>query len=476
MSARAMLTAAAAACSVGLDEEEDAMPTAPERIVVVSDLHMAPPGPLDSFKTGDVLADLVDSLRSADIPADRTLLVMNGDTFDFLQIEDRPAMLDAAGVAALVQRVLAEIGDMDWGARLYDGLTRFTDRGGHWLVIPGNHDPELHHPDAAAMLAHATGVDPARVTVHGAAEPWRAMLGNREIVIGHGNRSDPFNDIDPAAWQAAMAHGQPVPSLPPGSRLVLDTVNAFKRAGHRFVDALKPEMPGVLLLLLYIDRTLALRHLPGVAGNGAAALLRAVHRVIHNGGPTLAPGSTTQRAPADLLVQALQDALLPQERPAAASLLRDFEDWLEHGDTAAAPAGSLASHGGFRAWLLRNALRLLSYDYSFFDPGALGSTDRAIIDDLLPEGGPARVVVAGHTHAARHHVMTGGRVYINTGTWTDLMRFPGPDGNLTAWIDALEAGHVDREPLPSFADLTAENAVLHGVEMQPSASGPKDAP
>jgi hypothetical protein len=317
------------------------------------------------------------------------------------------------------------------------------------------------------MLARATGVDAANITAHGAAEPWRDTLGSREIVIGHGNRSDPFNDIDPDVWQATLARGQQMPSLPPGSRLVLDTVNAFKRAGHRFVDALKPEMPGVLLLLLYIDRALALRHLPGVAGNGVVALLRAVRRAIQGGGPTLAPGSTNQREPADLLVQALQDAFVPQERPAAASLLRDFEDWLEHGDTAAAPAGSLASHGGFRAWLLRKALRLLSYDYSFFDPGALGSTDRAVIDELLPAGAPARVVVAGHTHAARHHVMAGGGVYINTGTWTDLMRLPGPDDDLTAWIDALEAGRVDRVQRPSFADLTAGDAVLRAVDTRP---------
>jgi UDP-2,3-diacylglucosamine pyrophosphatase LpxH len=458
--------------SAGFYEEEDVMPAAPERIVVVSDLHMAPPGPLDSFRTGNVLADLVDSLRAADVPTERTLLVMNGDTFDFLQIEDRPAILDSDGVAVLVRRVLAEIGNIDWGKRLYDALTRFTDRGGHWLVIPGNHDPELHHPDAVAMLAGATGADPARVTVHGAAEPWRTTLGDRDLVIGHGNRSDPFNDIDPAAWQTALARGEQTPPLPPGSRLVLDTVNAFKRADHRFVDALKPEMPGVLLLLLYIDRALALRNLPGVAGNGASALGRAVRRAIQGGGPTLAPRSPSQREPVDLLVQSLQDALLPQERAAATGLLRSFEEWLEHGDTAAAPAGSLASHGGVRAWLLRKALRLLSYDFSFFDPGALGSTDRAIIEELLPEGGPPRVVVAGHTHAARYRVMAGGRVYINTGTWTDLMRLPSPDDDLAEWIDALEAGRVAHEQRPSFADITADDTVLRAVDT--GASVPRD--
>jgi 3',5'-cyclic AMP phosphodiesterase CpdA len=468
------MLAVAGVPSVGLVDEEALMLAAPERIVVVSDLHMAPPGPLDSFKTGDVLAKLVARLRSADVPADRTLLVMNGDTFDFLQIEARPATLAAAGVAALVERVLAEIRATDWGQKLYDALKHFTAEGGHWLVIPGNHDPELHHPDAAALLARGTRADPGRVTVHRDPGPWHTTLGHREIVIGHGHRSDPFNDIDPAAWQAALAAGAQTPPLPPGSRLVLDTINAFKRAGHGFVDALKPEMPGVLLLLLYIDRALALGHLPGAIGNGAVTLLRAVRRAIQGGGPTLVPGSAHPQEPADLLVQALQDALLPGERPAATSLLRSFESWLEHGDMAAAPAGSLASHGGVRAWLLRKALRLLSYDFSFFDPGALGATDRAIIAELLPAGGPARVVVAGHTHAARYRVMPGG-VYINTGTWTDLMRLPGPDDDLSAWIDALETGRVDRNPRPSFADITAGDAILHGVDTRPATSAREEA-
>jgi hypothetical protein len=216
--------------------------------------------------------------------------------------------------------------------------------------------------------------------------------------------------------------------------------------------------------------------LPGAIGNGAVALLRALRRAIQGGGPTLVPGSASQREPADLLVLALQEALLPEERPAAISLLRSLEGWLEHGDTAAAPAGSLASHSGVRAWLLRKALRLLSYDFSFFDPGALGSTDRAIIEEFLPEGGPARVVVAGHTHAARHRVMAGGRVYINTGTWTDLMRLPGPADDLTAWIDALEAGRVAHEQRPSFADITAEVAVLRAVDTRASVPRDRTAP
>ena len=443
-----------------------------QRIVVVSDLHMAPPGPLDSFRAGHALTRLVASLGQGDIPVDRTTMIMNGDTFDFLQVDDRPAELDGTSVARLIETTLDAIAGTEWGAELFGALADFIARGGQWVVVPGNHDPELHHPGAASLLARAldkssAGV-PAGLRIHSDLQPWRAQVGELEVVVGHGHRSDSFNDIDPVAWREAMSRDRPAPPLPPGSRLVLDTVNGFKRAGHRFVDMLKPEMPGVMLLLLYIDRSLALKHLPGVAGTAKSALWR---RAMNNGGPALAPGAAagpTVGVPpgsvpdlaGDLLVRALLDSMTEQEQDMRNYLLGGVEEWIEHGDAGAAAPGSLADHGGIRAWLLRKALWFFSYEYTFFDPGALGAIDRAVIAEALPHGSGPRVVVAGHTHAARYHALDGERFYINTGTWTDLMKLPGRGDDLAAWIDDLEATGGDRIQRLSFADITAEGAIL----------------
>lgn len=67
---------------------------------------------------------------------------------------------------------------------------------------------------------------------------------------------------------AALKSGADSFPLPWGSQLVLGPLRHFKQAldpatGTRrfaFLDALKPEMPGVLLLLLALDPQLVLGH------------------------------------------------------------------------------------------------------------------------------------------------------------------------------------------------------------------------
>ena len=55
-----------------------------------------------------------------------------------------------------------------------------------------------------------------------------------------------------------------------------------------------------------------------------------------------------------------------------------------------------------------------------------------------------------------------GRVYLNTGTWMDLMKLPplGDDAAAEAWIDQLEAGDVERVRRRTYAEVTEEGARL----------------
>lgn len=86
--------------------------------------------------------------------------------------------------------------------------------------------------------------------------------------------------------------------------------------------------------------------------------------------------------------------------------------------------GTLARHGGARRWLARAWLRSLSEDGSFFDQNSFNDVDREVLREHLPDGTGPRVVLCGHTHAARLHHMGADSVYINTGTWIDLMKPP----------------------------------------------------
>jgi hypothetical protein len=63
---------------------------------------------------------------------------------------------------------------------------------------------------------------------------------------------------------------------------------------------------------------------------------------------------------------------------------------------------------------------------AFFNTKIASEDDRRIIDRYLPEGSGPMIAIFGHTHATRHLRLDGGREYLNTGTWMDLMKLEGP--------------------------------------------------
>jgi UDP-2,3-diacylglucosamine pyrophosphatase LpxH len=437
------------------------------RIAVLSDVHISPPGPLASFHAGDKLASLLARLRS-DHGVDT--LVLAGDVFDFLALPTATATMHPEQVPAFVSQALSDVSQIDWGKQIFDALGALAVAGTQIVVIPGNHDPELAHPDVPAILRARCGlaVDDRRLDVYLGSGPWRTAAGVLEVVIGHGHRGDPWNDIDPAMVLHHATTNPPLPlQLPLGSRLVVGAMRAF-RDQYTFVDALKPEMPGVALLLAYLDPTLAMKHLPGVATFGARAWVGGLQRRLQRG-PTLPAGPPAARsAPQppsdiDLLAAALFDALAAAER--TPGTIAAVEGWLAgHGASA---AGTLASHGGGR-FLLRAALRLLGRNGTAFDQARVDDADEAIIAEHLPSGCGARVVIAGHTHAARQIRLDADRTYINTGTWTDLIPWPplGADDDAKRFIDDLEANNI-----PVLRRLTWALIDEHGAQLLDETGG-----
>ena len=432
------------------------------RTAVLSDLHISPPGPLTSFHVGDELAGLISRLRS-----EHTVdtLVLAGDVFDFLALPTSTATMYPAQVPAFVGQAFDDIHATEWGKKLFEALGALARAETKIIVIPGNHDPELAHPEVPAILRVRCGlvVDDRRLDIYLEPGPWRATAGSLEIVVGHGHRGDPWNDIDPATVLHHATTNPPLPlELPLGSRLVVGAMREF-RDKHAFVDALKPETPGVPLLLLYLDPLLALKHLPGVATLRARAFIGGLKRRLAKGptlGATFSPPAAPSAPPndSDLVAGALFDALVPDERTDGS--IAAIEDWL--GGHHPGAAGTLASHGGGRQYILRAALRLLGRGGTAFDQTRLDGADEAIIAEHLPAGCGPRVVIAGHTHAARHVRLDADRKYINTGTWSDLIPWPplGSDEDAKAFIDELEANKV-----PPLRRLTWALVNEHGARL-----------
>ncbi len=119
--------------------------------------------------------------------------------------------------------------------------------------------------------------------------------------------------------------------------------------------------------------------------------------------------------------------------------------------------------------MLRAFLRAASDEGRFFDRTYRSEDCIALTKAKMPKDGSPCVVIGGHTHAAREVVISAEQVYLNTGTWTDLMAFPDivDDAALRTWIDDLDEGIVPRLRHLTWAEVTPEKVGLH--EFSPCA-------
>ena len=109
-----------------------------ERVLLVSDLHMATPGgPFpDPFGHDLAFARALDDFARSPL---RTRLVLLGDIVDFLLAA--PAARPAAGPVDLAVAKLDAIAGAHRG--VFDAIARFARAGHHVEIVPGNHDREL---------------------------------------------------------------------------------------------------------------------------------------------------------------------------------------------------------------------------------------------------------------------------------------------------------------------------------------------
>ncbi|MBF0148368.1 MAG: metallophosphoesterase [Magnetococcales bacterium] len=453
-----------------------------ERLLVVSDVHLCShDGPPQQMWRSliDFLQQHMDSVST---------LLLDGDCFDFLPLPNRPHHLDLAGAAQFVNREWECLSRDRWGATFFQTLSQWVGKGGQLVLIPGNHDLELYHPQVEEVL-HARlqlwdATQKARCRIHRDDAPWQTRIGEWQVSALHGDAVDPWNRVDVTGLQKSLREGKPVHPLPVGSRLVLDHINQFKRAmdpktGNRrfpFVDHLKPEIPGLLLLLFYLDPILTLTHVSkGLVFHGVqmayqeivAAFMRELRGILQGNVLLLSDTPPRDEEEGDgaevlrLICQTLVHNLPPEVRSAPNRLIRPLEDWLR------SPGNELECREGTLGWpnegknaLLRAAIRALGGGASFFDPSIPVPYDTAIIERHPPRAGSRSILIAGHTHGARFLDRGTNGYYVNTGTWTGLIRLPGENDNLNQWIQALTSQTVETMTRFTFAEITAAGVCL----------------
>jgi UDP-2,3-diacylglucosamine pyrophosphatase LpxH len=476
------------------------MATPSRQVYIISDLHLGgaydPPGRGFRLCTHtEALVEFVNRLTEKPCRP-KIELIINGDTVDFLAEQNAqgvkwtPFTTDQVGAL----KKLNDIAVRD--SAFFGALKAFLGKGHRLVILLGNHDLELCLPRVREQLEELLGAD-QRSDYEFIYDGEAYTVG--EALIEHGNRYDKFNVVDYDALRrlrALLSRQQPVPEKyafnpPAGSKMVSDVINPIKES-YRFVDLLKPESGAVVPLLLALEPkykeviTRVVRHAVQAAEHRmeGAALPRFggdIHANpddaagdfgsdISSGGI----GAMIPPAPAPL-TQLLNDVLGPD-----AAVFQQRAQ-LVPSDTSAigSDISTFDATVGFARLLLGGnpatleqrlpalfmAMRALKYDRSF-DPKVETATEyRDAAEELV--GDKFEYVIFGHTHQAKDVDLGGGRRYLNTGTWADVLRFPedifggnaeGARGRLLEFAECMQRGDFSRWTLfrPTYVRLDVD--------------------
>jgi UDP-2,3-diacylglucosamine pyrophosphatase LpxH len=441
-------------------------------LIVISDMHLGGAAPdanspgfqICSAEGQKLLADFLGWIAEEHRPTSPIHLVVNGDSVDFLAEE--PFAAFTADQLAAEEKLKAIIGRT---RPIWDAFRAVVAAGVEVTFTLGNHDLELALPRPRQLLRETLG--PGRVDL---------VFDNSAVVVGdvlieHGNRYDGWNAVRHDALRrirSAVSRGETAEEfpLPPGSVLVINVMNQLKQE-FRFIDLLKPEQEAVLPMIAAF-KPAAIPELRRIAG-----LLWQANRVPYRDDGTpddpdmiaarapaaATPTSDVESRTAAALITADRLARDPSFDPDEISMAGVAKGILDRWRAKTQKAERLALvdtvYEALQSWL--------GADFKAFN------TDYEQANYLKAVRTSAQhkfsAVLYGHTHLAKRFAIEGTEtVYINTGTWADLMAVPravlsGSDMSeakrqLGVFLDDLAGNRLDRwkQVLPTFARLRIE--------------------
>lgn len=428
-----------------------------QRLYVISDLHLGG-APAEGDKGGfqicppttqAAMAAFIGRLPAPDAQAD-TRLVIAGDIVDFLAEE--PFAAFTANPAAALAKFRSIVKNT---APVWQALRSFVaNQGGALTLMLGNHDIELSLPAVREALLSEVGAGRVDFIYDNEA------FTEGPVLIEHGNRFDAWNAVPHGALRrvrSQLSRRLPVqPGFPtlPGSRLVVDVMNGLKKE-YPFIDLLKPEDAAAL---------------PVAAALGAGGV-RDVWKFFGNFARQWTEdfdeesGEPTNQ---ELIAAAGAGGGVSAEDQAMFDLAENI--------AAGGQADQISFVGDLKAKARREALFLAMRKLADKHRQAF-AVEHEIETYLKPARHSAKagwhVVVYGHTHLAKR-VAVGDAVYLNSGTWADLMRMPDDVWSasaavaraaLSSFVDDLAQGALAnwRRSLPTYAliELDDDHAATH---------------
>jgi UDP-2,3-diacylglucosamine pyrophosphatase LpxH len=405
-------------------------------VIVLSDLHLSSNEPgRGLFGADKVLEEFL--LWVIEQRHSTTMVVLNGDILDFLFAASLPG-LDANKLERETDAIIES------HRPVFKALGKVACSPQHSLVIiSGNHDPEMIFHGVRRRIEAALGAGGRRPSVtwlvYG--EALALTVGCARILIEHGDRLDPWNEIDrddlsSAASLSSRGLANYHEYLPPlGSRLVSEHLLKL-RGSYPWVELLKPEREAMLPLLLFLTSFKEL------AGHAAAL---------------------------DLYLQAEVKSKLTK--------LREWKDPAYKFRKESTSKASIGNRIREKAESFREAraeakraeliaqLQHAARNDTFFREDVPDGAYAKDLDFLLRNG--ADLLIHGHTHSAKAYPVSGG-MYFNSGTWARLLRLP-EGGGKAVWdkfLQSIESNSYEMLERPTFVRVTLDpegttSAALH---------------
>ncbi len=404
-----------------------------EDIIIISDLHLAVSRDKGLFQSDKELAGF---LRWVYEETCHCLLILNGDALDFLAERPAKAILDARESASRADSIIRS------HPEIFDALKYLANSPDHqMLIVGGNHDPELIFPQVQQEIADRLKGDcshqPVRWIVSGEAILLRVGVVN--VLIEHGDQYDDWNYIDHESLRRLVSLNtrgiadRGVYKPPPGSEMVIKRFNLI-RDRFPWIERLQPLNRKTLSLISELI-------MPQLEKKERGVLWRAVREFARMGG------------------RAANNAVLRRLKPEAEFWAGEdeqqqlFIEWwaeVENEDVWR------EAEPNFDKMIAR--LRKASARDGFFEIEERDGSFKPV-SRLIEMGND--LVIHGHTHGAKAY-RVGQGLYLNSGTWGQLMRLPESEASDEEWIEfvtSLARGEADSFSRPTFIRVTAQEQV-----------------
>ena len=428
-------------------------------VFVISDLHLGgkPGFDMCPAKGQARLAEFLRYVAGQKTSTQDIRLVVNGDIIDFLAETDEND--EFCGFTQDQRKAIYKVDEIVKRTQVvWDAFHDVAEANCGITLLLGNHDVELALPRVRQYFLDVLGKGRIDFVYDN-----QALSLGKGLVIEHGNRYDPWNVVPHDTLRrirSRLSRGEdadaPEYVVQPGSRLVVDVMNNIKK-NYPWVDLLKPETAGLISLLRVFgavakrDVIRTLRDTVVMANRWMQFDMRGLPTDNEYVNAAIAKGASAG------VDDSSDDEFVSASRP---SQTDDISELSEPGNTSDITAEKLLDAFRKRAEKDKTTFNVDRENEIYLSPAR-----------VLAQHG-YKVIVFGHTHLAKRYPL-GEAVYLNTGTWADLMRVPesaytGPRekalADLKLFLAALGSKQIDRyrRQVPTYAkvDLGPSGAIL----------------